>query len=88
MTAFLRYRMGDPRRTEPSKFNELYEGHPLVGEPCCVCDQPLLAGQRPTLFAVGPSTLEDAAKADSGRWYNALALIGHESCLWASKEQP
>jgi hypothetical protein len=86
VTTFLRYRMGNDRRTEIGKFNPLAPGHPLVGEPCCVCEKELEIGQRPTLFAVGPVALDDAKKADAGYWYSALALVGHETCLWAAKK--
>lgn len=82
MTTFIRHRMGHERRTERLRFNPLPADHPLVGHSCWVCEQPLQEGQRPCLFAVGPHAVDDAQKADRGYWYNALALVGHESCWW------
>lgn len=78
----MRHRTGEERRTPPARFAPLSFEHPLVGEPCGECGEPLRSGQRPALMAVGPDDLNSASKADQGGWYRALALPMHESCAW------
>ena len=81
-TTYLRHKNGEPRLTPRSKFGPLNYRHPLVGTNCGECGQPLQAGQRLTLLAVGPDDLSTAAEADAGHWYRALAVALHESCAW------
>ena len=81
-TTYLRHRIGEPRLTPRSKFEPLAYDHPLIGTPCAECDQPFVAGQRPTLLVVGPDDLHTAEEADAGHWYRALAVALHEGCAW------
>jgi hypothetical protein len=83
---FLRYRTGEERRTPRNRFEPLTFSHPMIGMACAECDNPFHAGQRVTLFAVGPDTLSAAEKAEAGGWYTALAVGMHEDCAWGRTE--
>lgn len=86
MTTFLRWRPGEDRRTPHGRFNKLPDGSPIIGMTCPVCFNDLAAGDIPTLFAVGPLTPTDAELDTAGQWYSALAVVGHELCLWPDGE--
>lgn len=80
---YLRHRTGDDRRTPPANYEPLTFGDPLIGAHCAECQHPLKAGQRPSLFVVGPDSLQSAREADLGHMYQALAVVMHETCAWA-----
>lgn len=62
------------------KFSPLSDGHPSIGQVCYFCDEPLKAGDVPTLVVRRPADNEEDAKARAGRAYNAIAEVAHYDC--------
>lgn len=84
MTQYVRWRAGEERRSPVNRFAPLEADHPLVGAECHSCCEPLLVGQRPSLFAVGPENPYNSERADAGDWYTAMAVPLHQTCAWPS----
>ena len=76
------HQVGQERRSPPGYFEPLGYQHQVTGRHCTVCAAMLVAGQRYTLFAVGPDDLVCAVQADRGHWYIAAAVAMHEDCAW------
>lgn len=65
-----------------SRFGPLAADHPLVGQTCPACKEPLAAGDIPELVPIGPGDDPDARKrARQGRAYNAIAVAAHLACV-------
>lgn len=63
------------------RFPPLPEGHPLLGELCPACKDPLKAGDEVTLIALGPGKdPEERLLAQQGKPYNAVAAAVHWLC--------
>lgn len=71
----------------PRAFNPLPDDHPSVGELCALCNQPMQAGDVPTLIATGPADEEEAAKAAAGRAYTAIAAVAHWTCFLSAEAE-
>lgn len=85
---YIRFKDGEDRRTAQDRFAEgLVADHPVVGEQCPSCYKDFQPGEKVTLFAIGPDSLEQARKADAGRWYNAVATIMHQACAWPEENE-
>ena len=63
---------------EPRPFDELSPDHPMVGDPCAICGDPIRAYQRPTLLVLDPP--EDGERI-------AAATAAHWSCYRGASDE-
>lgn len=64
------------------KFGPMTPDHPSVGQTCPGCGQPITAGEYTTLVAIGPGDDQEARERKrAGRFYNAVCVIAHWSCV-------
>lgn len=67
---------------KPRRFGPMSSDASLIGEVCKACQKPFKEGDYTTLVAIGPGDdPEEQAKARDGRYYNAVALVAHWSCV-------
>jgi hypothetical protein len=84
---YVRWRSDEPR--EQRVFPALPEAHPAASTPCPACAQPLGDGTPVQLLALGPADdAEDREKHAAGRWYSAVALVVHATCLGTPEVSP
>jgi len=67
-------------------YEPLEKDHPLVGDLCKLCNQPLLIGQRPSLVIdvdkyLNPDMLEEKEKMLANKVHNAQAAVVHWTCI-------
>jgi hypothetical protein len=76
---------GGAERDAMRCFPPLAADHPSVGQPCAVCGCPHEAGDVVTVIPLGPGAdTTHQAKAQAGRWYSCLGVIGHAVCAGLS----
>ena len=75
---YVRWKKDEPRRVRT--FPPLSAGHPSVGDPCPHCERPVGKEEPTLLVAVGPVDADEFLRHDEGRWYNAGAVLLHETC--------
>lgn len=80
--AYVRHKIGEERRSPKGRFPALADDHPLVGEACPECHGAFNGGDAVTLLVIEPADEEQAAKANNGQHYTALAATLHEGCAY------
>lgn len=70
------------RLSPKGRFGPTPADHPSIGDPCHLCGEAIEEGQVPSLVMLGPADEEEAAKAEAGRAYNAVAAVAHETCAY------
>lgn len=82
MITFIRHNNVESSKTSHRPFGPKAHDHPSIGEQCPACGVPFSVGAITTLVPLGPGEdPESQEKAMNGRWYNALAVECHWSCV-------
>lgn len=76
---YVRWQKDEPR--EGRVFPPLDPDHSSYGVDCLLCQRILGIGIPVQLLAIGPEDADSRDRHAQGRWYNALSIIVHASCL-------